>query len=153
MIGFSRALAGLAVLGLLAGCANNSGETYSTNEVNRTAVVTHGTIVGIREVPVQGTSGGTGTMVGAIGGGVAGSFIGGDWRSNVLAGLAGALIGGVVGNQAERAIGSGTATEFTVREEDGQTIAVVQRNDGGLMVGDKVRILRSDKTRLVRETG
>lgn len=153
MTGFSRALAGLAVLALLAGCANSSGETYSTNEVNRTAVVTHGTIVGIREVPVQGTSGGTGTMVGAIGGGVAGSFIGGDWRSNVLAGLAGALIGGVVGNQAERAIGSGTATEFTVREEDGQTIAVVQRNDGGLMVGDKVRILRSDKTRLVRETG
>ncbi len=153
MTGFSRALAGLAVLALLAGCANKSGETYSTNEVNRTAVVTHGTIVGIREVPVQGTSGGTGTMVGAIGGGVAGSFIGGDWRSNVLAGLAGALIGGVVGNQAERAIGSGTATEFTVREEDGQTIAVVQRNDGGLMVGDKVRILRSDKTRLVRETG
>lgn len=153
MTGFSRALAGLAVLALLAGCANNSGETYSTNEVNRTAVVTHGTIVGIREVPVQGTSGGTGTMVGAIGGGVAGSLIGGDWRSNVLAGLAGALIGGVVGNQAERAIGSGTATEFTVREEDGQTIAVVQRNDGGLMVGDKVRILRSDKTRLVRETG
>jgi outer membrane lipoprotein SlyB len=153
MTGFSRALAGLAVLALLAGCANKSGETYSANEVNRTAVVTHGTIVGIREVPVQGTSGGTGTMVGAIGGGVAGSFIGGDWRSNVLAGLAGALIGGVVGNQAERAIGSGTATEFTVREEDGQTIAVVQRNDGGLMVGDKVRILRSDKTRLVRETG
>ena len=52
MTGFSRALAGLAVLALLAGCANKSGETYSANEVNRTAVVTHGTIVGIREVPV-----------------------------------------------------------------------------------------------------
>ena len=153
----SRALAGLAMLALLvpaAGCApSRTGETYNANQVGRTAVVTHGTIVGMREVPVQGSGGGTGAAIGSVGGGVAGSFIGGDWRSNVLAGLAGAVIGGVVGNQAERAITSGNATEFTVRESDGQTIAVVQTNEAGLMVGDRVRILRSDRTRLVRDTG
>jgi outer membrane lipoprotein SlyB len=150
-------LGALAVLALLVpavGCApKNTAEGYNAAQLGRTAVVTRGTIVGMREVPVQGSQGGVGTTAGAVAGGVAGSFIGGDWRSNVLAGLAGAIIGGVVGNQIERGVTSGTATEFTIREEDGQTIAVVQTNETGLMLGDKVRILRSDRTRLVRDSG
>lgn len=150
-----RALALVLALGAalpMAACAPaRTGESYSANQLGRTAVVTQGTIVGMREVPVSGNQpGGVGTTVGAIGGGVAGSFIGGDWRSNVLAGLAGAVIGGVVGSQVERQVTRGTATEFTIRETDGQTIAVVQTNESGLMVGDKVRILRSDRTRIVR---
>jgi len=154
---FSRLLGAAAILALLgsAGCASNrSAEAYNANELGRTAVVTQGTVVGAREVPVQGNSrGGVGTLAGGIAGGVAGSFIGGDWRSNVLAGLAGALIGGAVGSQIERQATSGTATEFLVREDDGQTISVVQTNEAGLMVGDRVRILRSDRTRLQRDTG
>lgn len=152
--GVSRALARLILVASVVGCApSRTSEVYSANQIGRTAVVTYGTVVGMREVPIEGTSGGTGTAIGAVGGGVAGSFIGGDWRSNVLAGLAGAVIGGVIGNQAERAMTRGTATEFTVRESDGQTIAVVQTNEAGLMIGDRVRILRSDRTRLVRDSG
>jgi len=153
----SRTLGAAAVLALLlpAGCASNRGtEAYNANELGRTAVVTQGTVVGTREVPVQGNGrGGIGTLAGGVAGGVAGSFIGGDWRSNVLAGLAGALIGGAIGSQVERQVTNGTATEFLVREEDGQTISVVQTNEAGLMVGDRVRILRSDRTRLQRDTG
>lgn len=137
-----------------AGCApSNTGETYNAAQIGRTAVVTHGTIIGMRDVPVQDRPNGVGTAAGAVAGGVAGSFIGGDWRSNVLAGLAGAVIGGVIGNQVERQVGRGTATEFIIREEDGQTVAVVQTNEAGLMIGDKVRILRSDRTRLQRDGG
>jgi len=153
----SRGLAALAVLALLmpaVGCAPaRTGETYNANQIGRTAVVTRGTIVGMREVQVRGSEGGVGTTAGAVAGGVAGSFIGGDWRSNVLAGLAGAVIGGLVGNQIERGVTGGTATEFTIREEGGDTIQVVQTNEAGLMIGDKVRIARSDRTRLSRDTG
>jgi outer membrane lipoprotein SlyB len=143
----------LAALLPLAACApSQTGETYNRDQIGRTAIVTQGTIIGMRDVTLQGSPGGVGTTAGAIGGGVAGSFIGGDWRSNVLAGLAGAIIGGLAGSQVERQVSRGKATEFTIRETDGTTIAVVQTNEAGLAVGDKVRILRSDRTRLARDT-
>lgn len=140
-----------ALLLPVAACApSRTADTYNANQVGRTAIVTQGTIVGMRDVTVQGGAGGVGTTAGAIAGGIGGSFIGGDWRSNVLAGLAGAIVGGILGSQAERQVTGGTATEFTIQETDGTTIAVVQTNESGLLVGDRVRILRSDRTRLVR---
>jgi outer membrane lipoprotein SlyB len=144
-------LAAALLLLPMAACApSRTGETYNANQLGRTATVTQGTIVSMKDVPVQGGAGGVGTTAGAIAGGIGGSFIGGDWRSNVLAGLAGAIIGGVLGNQAERQLTGGTATEFIIQQPDGGLIAVVQTNEAGLMVGDRVRVLQSDRTRLVR---
>jgi outer membrane lipoprotein SlyB len=145
----ARSLGALLLLGVATvGCApTNTGSTYSREQMNRAANVSTGTIVSMRTVPVQG-QGNTGALVGAAAGGVGGSFIGGDWRSNLLAGVAGAVIGGVAGSAAERAVTSGTATEFIVEVAGGGTIAVVQTNDEGFRVGDKVTILQSDRTRL-----
>jgi outer membrane lipoprotein SlyB len=148
-----RLLPALALVGLLpvAACApSRTGESFNAAQMNRTAVSTQGTVIGMREVAIQGGSG-PGTAIGAVTGGVAGSFIGGDWRSNLLAGLGGAIIGGIIGNQAERAISSGTATEFTIREATGNDITVVQTNEDGIRIGDRVRVNRSDKTRVVRD--
>jgi outer membrane lipoprotein SlyB len=139
----------LFLLGLaLVACAPaNTGSTYSRQQVNRAANVSTGTIVSMRDVAVQG-QGNTGAFVGAAAGGVGGSFIGGDWRSNLLAGLGGAVIGGIAGNAAERAATGGTATEFIIEVAGGGTIAVVQTNEEGFRVGDRVTILQGDRTRL-----
>ncbi len=136
----------------LAGCAPTGGGTYSREQLNQAAIVETGRIVSMRTVPVQ-TSGQTGTLVGAGLGGVAGSFIGGDWRSNLLAGIAGAVVGGVAGNAAERAVTASNATEFIVEVDGGGTIAVVQTNDDALRVGDRVTILRGQQTRLTPGRG
>ena len=145
----AKPLLALALLGVVTvGCAPaNTGSTYTREQMNRAASVSTGTIVSMRSVPVQG-QGNTGALVGAAAGGVGGSFIGGDWRSNLLAGVAGAVIGGVAGSAAERAATSGTATEFIVEVAGGGTIAVVQTNDEGFRVGDRVTILQGDRTRL-----
>lgn len=136
----------------LAGCAPTGGGTYSREQLNQPAIVETGRIVSMRTVPVE-TSGRTGTLVGAGLGGVAGSFIGGDWRSNLLAGIAGAVVGGVAGNAAERAVTASNATEFIVEVDGGGTIAVVQPNDDALRVGDRVTILRGQQTRLTPGRG
>lgn len=149
----SRMLPALALVALLPGVAcapSRTGESYNSAQLNRTAISTQGTIIGMREVAVQSESRG-GTAAGAIAGGIGGSFIGGDWRSNLLAGLGGAIIGGIIGNQAERAISSGTATEFVIRETTGNDIVVTQTNEEGLRIGDRVRVNRSDRTRVVRD--
>jgi outer membrane lipoprotein SlyB len=147
----SLAVALIAAMAL-AGCAPTSSNTYTREQMNQAAIVETGRIVSMRTVPIE-TSGRTGTLVGAGVGGVAGSFIGGDWRSNLLAGLAGAVVGGIAGNAAERAATAGNATEFIVEVDGGGTIAVVQTNDDALRVGDRVTILRGERTRLTPARG
>ncbi len=147
-ISLKPVLAVLAALVLAAGCApSNTATTYTREQMNREAMVETGTVVSMRPVTVEGT-GRTGGLVGGVAGGVGGSFIGGDWRSNLLAGLGGAVLGGVAGSAAERSMTTTTATEFIVELEGGGTIAVVQSNEQGLRVGDRVTILRGDRTRL-----
>jgi outer membrane lipoprotein SlyB len=146
-------LAALALMATIPACAPaNTGTTVSRAGLGSAASVSFGTIVGSRPVQVQGT-GGVGTLAGAAAGGVAGSFIGGDWRSNALAGIGGAIVGGLAGNAIERGVTTGTAIEFIVREDRGGDIAVVQTNEEGLQVGDRVVITRGDRVRLSRAAG
>ncbi|MEX2631216.1 MAG: hypothetical protein WD341_14865 [Tistlia sp.] len=59
------------------------------------------------------------------------------------------MAGGLVGAVAEAQLSRAGAKEFVVRQDNGQTIAVVQIDDEGLAVGDRVLILRSNKVRLI----
>ncbi len=150
---FLPALAGLALLATVPACAPaNTGTVYGPGAMGRPASVSYGTIVGARPVAVQGGSG-VGTVAGAVAGGVAGSFIGGDWRSNALAGIGGAILGGMAGNALERGATQGQATEFFVRLNQGGDMAVVQTNEEGLQVGDRVVVASGDRTRLSRAAG
>jgi outer membrane lipoprotein SlyB len=150
-----RALAAVAALGGgLTACAppSNTNTTFSSAAVGRTASVSRGTILSMREVQIDGSGGGPGIggLAGAAAGGVAGSFIGGDTRSNILGALGGALIGGLAGNAVQNQVGRGTATEFIIQEDGGGTIAVVQSNEDRFVPGERVLIIRGDRTRLAR---
>ncbi|WP_194163327.1 outer membrane lipoprotein [Teichococcus oryzae] len=154
-LAMARAAACLLVLGGgLAACApQQTGTTYSSGAVGRAASVSYGTIVGLRPVHVQGGGSGVGTAAGAIAGGVGGSFIGGDWRSNALAGLGGAILGGLAGNAIGGGVSGGNAVEYFIREDNGGDISVVQTGEEGLQAGDRVVIVRGDRTRISRAAG
>lgn len=146
-------LAAAALLLAVPACAPaNTGSTIAARDMGRAASVSFGTIVRAREVQVAGTTG-VGTLAGAAAGATAGSFIGGDTRSNILAGIGGAIIGGIAGSAIERGATGGTAVEFVVREDRGGDIAVVQTNEEGLQVGDRVMVTRGDRVRLSRAAG
>ncbi|MCC6720083.1 MAG: glycine zipper 2TM domain-containing protein [Acetobacteraceae bacterium] len=121
--------------------------------MGRTAQVSYGVIVSMRPVTIQGGRSGVGTLGGAAAGGVAGSFIGGDPRSNVLGAIGGAIIGGLAGSAVEGSASTGQAMEFIIREDSGQTISVVQTNEEGFQPNERVVLTRGARTRIARVAG
>lgn len=150
----ARRLAPLCVvLALGAGvtaCAPATNTTVDRGTLGSSGYVSYGTIVGMRPVNVQGTRTGIGAGTGAVAGGLVGSTIGGDWRARTVGGVIGALAGGVAGAAIEEGVTSGSAMEFIIRDDTGATRAVVQTNELGLGVGDRVVITQTDRVRLSR---
>ncbi len=142
----------LCVAAGLGGCAPaNTNTTYTSADIGRTAHISYGVIVSMREVRVQGQQSGVGTVGGAAAGAVAGSYIGGrDPRANVLGAIGGAIIGGIAGNAVENSASTGSAVEFIIREDNGQTISVVQTNEDQFRPGERVALTRGARTRIAR---
>jgi len=132
----------------LSGCTSSlSGDTYSREEARRVHTVRWGTIVDIRMVTVEGTDTGVGKIGGAAVGGILGSRVDhghGAWA--VLGGVIGAIGGGIAGSAAEEAVTRKEMLEMTIREESGRTIVVVQEEgNDSFQIGDHVRILTSNQ--------
>lgn len=145
------ALSLAATLGVAACAPTNTNSTYTGADIGRSATVSYGVIVSMRNVTVQGQAGGgVGTVAGAVAGGIAGSFIGGGGRSNALGAIGGAVLGGVAGNAIESSASQGQAVEFIIREDSGQTISVVQTNEENFRPGERVVLTRGSRTRLGR---
>lgn len=134
-------------------CSTHSADTYSRAEMGQAMTVTHGTVLSVREVKVEGTESGVGAATGAAIGGVGGYQIGGDRAVNIIGAIGGAVIGGLIGLAAEQGLTSDTAEEVIVQEDDGSTRAYIQKMDDpqALRTGDRVLIMRGDKTRVVRD--
>lgn len=149
-----RAISVLVLAGLgLAACGGgvHSGGVYDRRQAGEAQYVSHGTIVAMREVQIAGERSGLGTIGGGVLGGVGGSMIG-KGRTATIAGTAGgAILGAVLGSVAEKQLTKTTATEFMVREDTGQTLAVVQANDERLVPGERVVVLRGSRARVVRD--
>lgn len=143
----------VAALGVSACGPRNTNTTYTGADIGRTAQVSYGVIVSMRPVTVQGGQSGVGTLGGAAAGGVAGSFIGGDPRMNILGAIGGAIIGGLAGSAVEGSARTGNAVEFIIREDTGQTISVVQTNEEGFQSGERVVLTRGARTRIARVVG
>jgi outer membrane lipoprotein SlyB len=156
MIDVRRLAPAVVVLALGAGlvaCAPATNTTYDRSALGASGYVSSGTIVGMRPVAVQGTRSGLGGATGAVAGGVIGSTIGGDWRARAVGGVVGALAGGLAGAAIEEGATRGNAVEFIVRGDDGSTRAIVQTNELGLNVGERVIMTQTDRVRLSRAGG
>ncbi len=143
----------LALGGGLVACAPATNTTVDRGALGTSGFVSSGTIVGMRPVAVSGSRTGIGAGAGAVGGGVIGSTIGGDWRARAVGGVVGALAGGLAGAAIEEGATRGNAMEFIIRDDNGQTRSVIQTNELGLTVGERVLITQGDRVRLSRAGG
>ncbi len=140
-------LAGLT----LAGCANDSslsGDVYSASEAKEVQSVTYGTLVGVRPVQIQGgeDSNVIGTIGGAVLGGLLGNTVGAGTGRN-LATAAGAVAGGVAGQGIGSAMNRSQGVELEIREDDGRTIMIVQKQGPTrYSVGQRVAIASNGRS-------
>jgi len=133
---------GVSVLMLasLTGCANLDGQNrYSVSDVGHSTAMEFGTVIAVREVEVTGENSGTGKVLGAGVGALAGS-------NDPVTMIAGAIIGGVAGHFAEQAVADNTGIEYTITKSDGKTMSIVQnqkKEDTVFAVGKRVMIQTS----------
>lgn len=88
---------------------------------------------------VGGTGYGLGTLAGAVIGGVAGNQVG-SGRGNTAATIAGSAGGAYIGHQLEKRNQVAEAYAITIRMDNGAYQTLTLTTPGGLRVGDHVRI-------------
>lgn len=142
---------------LLTGCARNiSANSYDARAMNGAGMISHlCKVIRVRTVAVEEgdylEDNKTGTLLGAVAGGLAGNMIGGG-RGRVLATGVGALAGAAGGAYAEKTLKSQNAYEYTVRLANGSIRTVVQGMDTYLHVGQEALLIegtRNSRPRLV----
>jgi outer membrane lipoprotein SlyB len=148
-------LGAAALLGLAAACAPpTTNTTVGVGAMGVQGYATYGTIVQMRPVRMAGTRSGAGAAIGAGAGGLVGSTIGQGWRERTVAGVGGALIGGLAGAAIEEGATGGVGYEFIIQEDGRPTpITVNQTNEEGLRPGERVVITRTDRVRIARAVG
>ena len=128
---------------MLSGCpASMSGGAYTRDQVRQAQDVQLGYVESVRQVLIEGTKSGVGTVGGAALGGVAGSTIG-RGRGQVAGAIGGAVVGGLVGSAIEENATRQPGLEITVRLDNGRMLAVTQAADEPFYRGDRVRVLTS----------
>jgi outer membrane lipoprotein SlyB len=146
-----RATLCIAFTVALSACVTTpTNSSYTASEVGRISTVQKGKILALRLVNVTG-DGRQGAAVGGSLGAVAGSSTGSSGRDNVAGAIVGAVVGGAIGSAAEKTSSKQTLTEFIVALERGDPIAIVQDNDKNLTVGDRVLIIKSGTTRVIKD--
>jgi outer membrane lipoprotein SlyB len=131
---------------LLAGCASGLGSgDYAREQARGVQEVQMGVVESVREVKLEGTKSGVGTLAGSVVGGVAGSEIG-RGKGSIVGSVLGAVAGGVGGAAVEEGTTRQKGIEITVKLDSGRMIAITQAADEPFKVGDRVRILSGGGT-------
>jgi outer membrane lipoprotein SlyB len=131
---------------LLSGCASGLGSgDYAREQARGVQEVQMGVVESVREVRLEGTKSGVGTLAGSVVGGVAGSEIG-RGKGSIVGSVLGAVAGGVGGAAVEEGTTRQKGIEITVKLDSGRMIAITQAADEPFKVGDRVRILSGGGT-------
>jgi len=132
------------VLLSVGGCASFAPQDYGYGEARSVQSVAYGTIESVRPVRLNEDHAPVGTIAGAAIGGLVGNSIGhGDGRG--IATVLGAVGGGIAGNAIEHNATAQNGEEIIVRLDSGATIAVVQAGSQGFEAGQRVRVLSGPK--------
>lgn len=127
---------------LLTGCSS-TGPNYSASSVGQVSQVEQGEVINIQQVNVKGSDN-IGAQVGGLAGGLGGALAGsGNMLTSIAGSIGGSIVGGLAGGVTERAITSSKAYQFTIKLNNGNTIAVLQQDDNNIQPGDKVTIYMS----------
>ena len=132
----------LAASALITGCAStSSGSVYSGGQARQEQTVRMGVVESVRQVSIEGSKSGVGTIAGGAIGGVAGSNIGGGNRGSAVGTILGAVAGGVAGNMIEQGATKKQGLEITVKLDNGELRAITQEADEAFRSGERVRLL------------
>lgn len=142
-ISTSMALAGvIAASAFVTGCAStSSGSVYSGGQARQEQTVRMGVVESVRQVTIEGSKSGVGTIAGGAIGGVAGSNIGGGNRGSAVGTILGAVAGGLAGNAIEQGTTKKPGLEITVKLDNGELRAITQDADENFRPGERVRLL------------
>ncbi|MCX7140324.1 MAG: glycine zipper 2TM domain-containing protein [Proteobacteria bacterium] len=137
------AIAGaIAATVVVSGCAStSSGSVYSGAQTRGEQTVRMGVVESVRQVTIEGSRSGVGTLAGGAVGGVAGSNIGGGSRGSAIGTILGAVAGGVAGNAIEQGTSQKPGLEITVKLDNGELRAITQDADEVFRAGERVRLL------------
>lgn len=114
-------------------------QNYSQQSQARAICYDCGRIESVNAVQEQGQGSGVGVVAGAVVGGLLGNQIGGG-NGRKLATVAGAVGGGYAGNEVEKRVRSTSSYRVNVRMEDGSVRSFKETTDNW-RVGDRVRIV------------
>ena len=142
-ISTSMALAvAVAASAFISGCAStSSGSVYSGGQARQEQTVRMGVVESVRQVTIEGSKSGVGTIAGGAIGGVAGSNIGGGSRGSAVGTILGAVAGGLAGNAIEQGTTKKQGLEITVKLDNGELRAITQDADESFRPGERVRLL------------
>lgn len=138
------ALTAVLLTVVLAGCAprSMSGDVYSRERAQRIQTIEYGEVIDVRQVLIEGTKSGVGTMAGGVLGGALGSGIG-RGAGAAIGVVGGAIAGGIAGSAVEEGATRQPGLEITIRMDAGRTIAFVQGIDPPILIGDRVKVMRN----------
>lgn len=142
-ISTSMALAAaIAASAFISGCAStSSGSVYSGGQARQEQTVRMGVVESVRQVTIEGSKSGVGTIAGGAIGGVAGSNIGGGNRGSAVGTILGAVAGGLAGSAIEQSTTKKQGLEITVKLDNGELRAITQDADESFRPGERVRLL------------
>ena len=133
---------GILAISMIIGCAPSmSSNSYTRGAARQVQTVEEGEVVYVREVMIEGTKTGFGTIAGGIMGRALGGGVGGG-SGKKMAKAAGTFGGAVAGSVIEEKATQQKGLEITVKLESGEVIAIVQSADVVIEEGDLVRVLR-----------
>ena len=131
-----------AATAVITGCAStSSGSVYSGGQARQEQTVRMGVVESVRQVSIEGSKSGVGTVAGGLVGGVAGSNLGGGSRGSAIGSILGAVAGGVAGNAIEQGTTKKQGLEITVKLDNGELRAITQEADEAFRPGERVRLL------------
>jgi outer membrane lipoprotein SlyB len=139
-----RKFLAIAILALAAGCASSGAPDYTRSEARVVQTVAYGIVESVRPVRLAEDRPIVGTIAGAAIGGLLGNSIG-HGNGRAAATVIGAVGGGIAGNAIERNVSGEDGQEIVIRLDSGSTIAVVQPGIRGFEPGQRVRVLTGPK--------
>ncbi|MFD2262154.1 hypothetical protein ACFSM5_04590 [Lacibacterium aquatile] len=138
----------------LAACSSNGARSnmYSMEAAQKVSLVERGQVLSVRKVSVTGNNSQVGTLTGVGAGAVGGSAVGGDWRSNALGAIGGAVIGGIGGAAVDSVVNEQVGYEYLFQVDGGKLQSLTQVDTEPLPVGQRVLLIQGPPARLIVDT-
>jgi len=119
---------------------NAAGAPYYPPQQSAAVCESCGRVEGIREIKTAAKPSGIGIAAGAVLGGVLGNQVG-SGNGRTLATVAGAVGGGFAGNEVEKRTHTTSSYRVVVRMENGGVREFPQSASNGWQIGDRVRVV------------